>query len=823
MYLSVLNKEAEMKYLKFISVLFLCAGILCFHPNQGVAEFPSFDKALKSIKEKTKKIENAIIEHPESEIEFKTTKDNFDNYERISVEFSGLSQDKKYGSTLVEAGASDTDNGKSGIKVLSSRSSGKTGFSGQSDGYYEVRIYPEGSSRVIARYPFTVGNPPPKAVSGKAKEENVNKSEQQTVAQSESEIVFKTLKDNFDSLERISVEFSGLSEDRKYGSTLVEAGAPDTDNGKSGIKVLSGRSSGKTGFSGQSDGYYEVRIYPEGSSQVIARHAFSVGKVAPLNASADTKAYEKKQEKQVKSPAQKDVDSLWQKLQKLDELNQNANWDDHRFQGKFFSWLESANEDINKIESKDPDLDISAYKAKYDDYKSLIDRKSTDLEAAGKPREDFIKYVKTTYYELKKFFEIGNVTDYYDKAKAVDYAKVLKKVNEGIELFPDRDSTSLKGAAHTGDLNVSKENVKEIREFGTKYETFYDETIHNLINEMIEKAYSLKDSNAIEAIKHAEEAKTLSDAAMSLLPGNSKVADLNKDAAATLDNVGGEILAKIYTSDFHKKNAGKIVFFSSAPEIKSEDESTVKDTYKAGDFIYAMAYLKGSFKDLTKARNNIKIQTVIYVDGNEKVSHEFVMDWETVKENRSYLFMEIIPDPATNKHSGPAKFAKTLSQISPRKHEIKVVSKATAGSFLQDLAEGQFALDCSSEQDKLKEYAAQYRNKTLAEYTMPDHKMKDKGLEKTMIEALENEGWEKGKKIQRVVITGDAWEIFRNTITGVILYRKIPAAVAFKTDDGECKYWNLSFKQGYNGTSYGKTVVGGVGSIVELSCDNVSK
>ncbi len=185
--------------------------------------------------------------------------------------------------------------------------------------------------------------------------------------------------------------------------------------------------------------------------------------------------------------------------------------------------------------------------------------------------------------------------------------------------------------------------------------------------------------------------------------------------------------------------------------------------------------------------------------------------------------MEIIPDPVTNKHSGPAKFTKVLSQTSPRKHEIKVVLRANTGSFLQDLAEGQFSLDCSSGQDKLKEYATLYRNKNLAEYTMPKPKMKDKALVNSMIEALKNEGWEKGKKLQRVVITNDAWEIFRHAATGVILYRKIPAAAAFKTDDGECKYWNLSFKQGYNGTSYGKTVVGGVGSIVELSCDNVSK
>ncbi|MGR3218266.1 MAG: hypothetical protein ACUZ8H_00425 [Candidatus Anammoxibacter sp.] len=796
-----------MKYSKFILVLFLFAGILGFNPNQCVAGFPGFDKALKTIKEKTKEIENAIIDQPESEIEFKTTKNNFDNYERISVEFSGLSKDQKYGSTLVEAGAPYTDMGKTGIKVLSGRSSGKTGFSGQSDGYYEVRIYPEGSLQIIARYPFTVGNPPPKAVSEENKSEKTKESGQQTTAQPESQIVFKTTKDNFDSYERISVEFSGLSEDKKYGSTLVEAGVPDTDKGKSGIKVLSGRSSGRTGFSMQDTGHYEVRIYPEGSSRVIARYPFSVGKVAPLNAPKN------QQKKQVKSPAQKDVDSLWQKLQKLDELNQNANWDDQRFQGKFYSWLEGANEDINKIESKDPGFDISAYKGQYTDYKSLFDKNNAELEAAGKPREDFIKYVKTNYYALKKFFELGNGSDYYDKVKAIDYAKLLRKIDEGQKEFPDLKP-----------LEVAPETIEEIKRFGSKYETFYDETIHNLINEMIEKAYSLKDSNANEAVKYAEEAKMLSDAAMSLLPENSKVVDLNKDAAATLDNVGRDVYAKIYTSDFHKKNAGKIVFFSSAPKIKSEDESTVKGAYKAGDFIYAMAYLKGSFKDLTKARNKIKLQTVIYVDGNEKVSHEFVMGWATVKENKTYLFMEIVPDPATNKHSGPAKFAKTLSQISPRKHVVKVVLKATTGSFLQDLAVGKFALDCSSEHDKLKEYAAKYRNKNLAENTMPDRKMKDKSLEQSMIEALKNEGWEKGKKVQRVVITGDAWEIFRHAITGVILYRKIPAAAAFKTDDGECKYWNLSFKQGYmGGSSYGKTVVGGVGSIVELSCDNVSK
>jgi hypothetical protein len=806
-----------MKYFKFMFVLFLFASFLCFNPNQGVAGFPSLDKALKTIKEKKKEIEAVILDQPESKVEVKTTKDNFDKYATIRVEFSGLSQSKNYHITVVEEGTPDTERGFP--KNIKGKTSGKDGFSGLGAGRYEVRIYPEGSSQITARYPFTVGSPPSKTVSGDIKTEEATKSEQSTTAQSESKIKVKTTKDNFESRETISVEFSGLSQDKKYGSAIVEAGAPDTEKGSAGLKVLSGRPNGRTGFSMQSAGYYEVRIYPEGSSQVIARYPFTVGNPPPKTVSQSAKSTGQKP----KGIARTYFKSLEKQMQKLDELSQNANWNDPSFQNDFSQWLHGMNRDLKNVQSTDPDFDTSEYTAKYADYKSLLDKKSAELEAESKPREDFIIYVKTSYYELKKLFEIGNVTNYYDKAMAIDYANVLKKVNEGVERFPDREAASRRAERHSGDLNVSKESVKEIRGFGTKYETFYNETIHNLINEMIENAYSMKDSNANEAVKYAEEAKMLSDAALSLLPGNSKVADLNKDADATLNNVGGEIFAKIYTSDFHKKNAGKIVFFSSTPKIKSEDESTVKEAYKAGDFVYAMVYLKGSLKDLTKARNKIKIQIGIHVDGNEKASHGFVMDWETVKKNKSYLFMEIIPDPATNEHSGPIKYVKALSQISPRKHEIKVVLKAITGSYLQSLAEGQFSLDCSSGQDKLKEYAAQYSNKSLANYTMPKPKMKDKALVESMISALKNEGWEKGKKVQRVVITRDAWEIFRHAITGVILYRKIPAAAAFKTDDGECKYWNLSFKQGYDGKSYGKTVVGGVGSIVKLSCDNILK
>lgn len=342
------------------------------------------------------------------------------------------------------------------------------------------------------------------------------------------------------------------------------------------------------------------------------------------------------------------------------------------------------------------------------------------------------------------------------------------------------------------------------------------------LNGLIESAYENKTKNAQEAIKYAEQAKYLSDAALMILPNDAKVQTLNKGATSTYEKVGAAVFAKVYTSDFHKKNAVKLVFFTKKPIIKAENSSTIKTDYKAGEYIYAMAYLKGSFKDLIKATNIIKLTANIFVDGTKKESHQFTMDWATVK-GKTYLFLEIIPNPATNKQNGTVKFAEELANISPRNHIIKVTldGMQQGASFSTRFAEGEFKLDCNTGQNKLAAYAIKYREKALSSVYMPKAKLNNTVLANSMKKALRDEAWEKDKTIQRVVITGSGWKITKNIVSGKILYRSIPAAVAFKTSEGYCKYWNLTFKQYYNGSTYGKTVQGGVGSIVEISCKNI--
>ncbi|RLD69131.1 MAG: hypothetical protein DRI95_00970 [Bacteroidetes bacterium] len=623
-------------------------------------------------------------------------------------------------------------------------------------------------------------------------------------------VVVKTTKDSYKVNEPITVTFSGLPGDKKDWITLIKPSASVRDYGN--WKYTNGKTSGSLTFDGMRAGDYEVRVFFSNGFTVQARYPFKVSKNAD-EASLDDASEE--------SPAKNYINSTIQKLDEVEKLKNNPDWNNDRFISKYHSWLQGATVGISDIKSKDPNFDVSSLQKRADDYQALYE-KSTAPSEGELAEADFKKMINDKSWKLNYLIDdkLGsgagwvhsyfNTANYFKKAEEADYPQLLKITQEGTAKF--------KG--YNMDYNVTT-----IKEFGAKYKTYYDGTLDKVINGLIESAYENKTKNAQEALKYAEQAKQLSDAALLILPNNAQVKALNKDATATYEKVGGAVFAKVYTSDFHKKNAGKVVFFTKKPTIKAENSSTVKADYKAGEYIYAMAYLKGSFKDLTKASNNINVTTKIFVDGTEKASHEFRMDWTSLKENKAYLFMEIVPDPVTNKHSGPAKFAKALANISPRNHTIKVTLSGlqVGSSYVIDLAEGEFKLDCSTGQDKLAAYAVKYREKSLSDVYMPKAKLNNTTLANSMKKALQDEGWEKDKKVQRVVITGSGWKITKHQVTGKILYRSIPAAVAFKTSEGYCKYWNLNFKQHYNGTNYGKTVQGGVGSIVDMSCKNVFK
>lgn len=621
----------------------------------------------------------------------------------------------------------------------------------------------------------------------------------------------KTTKDVYDEHEEITVAFSGLAGNKGDWITLINPEASSKEYGN--WKYTNGKTSGSLTFKGMQVGDYEVRVFFGTDYTIQARYPFKViksSKTASVGETIDN------------SPAKNYIYSVIERLDKLETLKNSPDWGSETTLLEYSGLLKTASIHLESVKSFDPNFDVSGFQKRLDGYQSYYDNNLESVNDNNLSKTDFEQLIISKSWKLANLIDdkLGsgaewvnsyyNTSNYLKEATEMDYPSLLKTTNEGDAKF--------KG--HNMDYKV-----QTVKEFGEQYLSFYNETLQAVINGLIEGAYENKSVNQTKAVKYIEQAKQLSEAAMLILPADVNIKSLNKDVISAYNSIAGDVFEKTYTSDFHKNNSGKVVFFSKKPTIKSENISTVSDNYKAGDFIYAIAYLKGSFKDLSDARNTIKVTTTIYVDGINKASHEFNMSWEQLQENKAYLYMEIIPDPATSKQSGPAKFANALANISPREHEIKItLSGLGIGlSNVVPFAEGNFRLDCTTGQDQLANYAGQYRDKNLADIYMPASKMNDSGLINSMKQALQDEGWEDNKEVQRIVITGSSWKIHTHNVTGKTLYRSIPAAAAFKTTNGECKYWNLTFKQAYNGSGYGKTVVGGVGSIVDLSCNNVNK
>ena len=522
------------------------------------------------------------------------------------------------------------------------------------------------------------------------------------------------------------------------------------------------------------------------------------------------------------SPAQTYIVRLNKTFNILEGLEKSPDWNNNTFSKKFESWLQSATVGLNDIVEKDPNYDVSDFKNRVSHYQQLFEKNAYPEKENEANLAAFQKMLVNKSHQIDALiddrFGSGagwvhsylNTENYLADAKEANYPKVLMETTAGKAKFPAHNSSY---------------QIERIEGFEAKYNAFYNETLKKVINDLVESAYENKAANAQEAIKYIEQAKQLSEAAMTVVPNNVDANAMHKDVVGAHSSLTGAVYRNIYTSQLHKDNAGKVVFFTKYPTIQKEDLTTVKNSYTAGDYIYAMVYLKGSFKDLAKATNDIKVTATLLVDGTEKASHQFRMSWAYLEQGNSHLSLEIIPDPAINRQSAPEQFAAALANVSPRNHTvtIRLSGMQFGSSFMNLFGEGEFKLDCSTGQDKIAGYALQYREKNLASVFMPKAAMKSTALEASMKKALQNEGWEDNKKVQRTVITGSEWTIHRHQISGVILYRTIPAAVAFKTDKGECLYWNLTFQQQFNGSSYGITNLKSVGSTSELSCGNVMK
>ncbi len=495
----------------------------------------------------------------------------------------------------------------------------------------------------------------------------------------------------------------------------------------------------------------------------------------------------------------------------------------NRDMAKIKTEIENADKFLEQMKTECPDLPTADHEKKIAEFKTKYDKiireqsgeKPSGAKTSVTTRDDGYdqaeEELKQAYYAARKILDIRSpnaymfsdkqtVKQFYDACRAIDYVNRKPKLDALVQKYP-----KLKDESHYAQFTGVQQKINDLTE----------QFLVAHVNALIEESYKLKaggKSTMNQAVEKAELAVMIMDAVLLVDPAQPKAAAIKKDARSAYDAMMKEFGSAIFTSPFHRKNAGRIVFSKTPITITSENEAAMTNRFKAGEMIYAMNYFNGTFNELTKTNNYG--YTRLFADGAKIAELHFKLD--SPQREQSYLFTEIVPDPKTASTRGAVVFTKALSELSPRVHKIKVTTENEYGEIF---SEGAFELDCTAGLDMLSDMAKKIRDKELAKVVMPATKMKNAALENEMIAALSD--WK--EKPLRVVITQGDWEIHRHAITGAILYRTIGAHVAFKTPEGDCKLFSLSFKQDYDGKAYGKTQHHGVGDSQLMPCENVNK
>lgn len=406
-------------------------------------------------------------------------------------------------------------------------------------------------------------------------------------------------------------------------------------------------------------------------------------------------------------------------------------------------------------------------------------------------------------------------------AKKLDYANAVARLkSEGKLLTTDR-------------------RYGEVMNYGKEYLSVFNEVIKPFVNKTIEEAYTVKQANQNQAIASARNAQLAAEAASLILFDNGDAKQLLADADKALNDIGGAYYSKLFVSDFHKKNVGKI-FFSTRPIVPGKEDPAQFVTSASGtDKIYAIAYFNAKIKDLGNMVNY-----VINIDGNDNHTPQFTPNESDLEH--SYYLIEVVPDPKVAVHQfDPVQFGKVLSSLSPRRHTMNFDfvfgygEKAASGKLNLEWSNANGAAILANSEEALKNAKDnRARNMALPEcFSKPSRSFNDPDLtlEKIKAAILANGDYaENIKQINKIVIgdklfesAGD-WVVRKNEL-GIPTHKESNREIyiLFTGKDGWCYFSDvIIFRKDYSGAgTYEDTRLQGFesGLYTRIACENVRK
>ena len=345
-----------------------------------------------------------------------------------------------------------------------------------------------------------------------------------------------------------------------------------------------------------------------------------------------------------------------------------------------------------------------------------------------------------------------------------------------------------------------------------------------------------KDKKVLKRLMKEKELDSHSKQQMAMLKGEKY-----KSKYSTMSPV---FIASNPTSDFHAKNAGKVVFFSEKPEIGKEDLSKIKTKFVLGEEIWAVAYFPVALEKLPQLMNTNKnnFLEVGFFDHTKNLTEEertiggqsvLLLD-ETLRKQNYFIF-QVIPTSSTFNNIGIESAVwlvnnfKTLGNFN---HTIKMTmgddysydySVNDYHPYYENLFSGMFELDMS-DKESVEKWSQSLNESEFESREMPRVPRSPASFEADILARLnslnDRRGWDK-KWIK--VLNDGGWNwVNRRDEYGFIIDRYAGFIGVFEDSEG-CGYIKFTLKQKYidNGQFEETMYWDYEGKAYYVSCDKV--
>ncbi|MFP2997496.1 hypothetical protein ABN763_16380 [Spongiivirga sp. MCCC 1A20706] len=492
-----------------------------------------------------------------------------------------------------------------------------------------------------------------------------------------------------------------------------------------------------------------------------------------------------------------------------------------------------------KIKNNGGTTDIVMAKKKLDKIKKLDP--SFDTSTADKIVTAF--EANTFDYESWRLMR-KRILRYYDESHVVNIdamffnSKLLKDAQD-FDLEYVKEILAERKAKNTLD-STDKETEKAINDYVNFIRAI---DLPNAFLKRLDRATGRGDvRNPVVTLQKARVVKAEAEAIFRFTgPDNPNMRDVVATADRSIQNAEST-LESVYTSEFHKKHLGEIVFSKKPLKIGSEKESDITTKFKTGDAIYGTVYLgrtigtmigddafnkigatgfSMNFSDNARPAHNEKWETSFAFLRSISVSVNHLKD--------TYIQFILIPESPSilkdpryeyikRKNYSPVIFVRGLQAKSKRNLPISLhFNTGDRSGFIQKF-EGKFEIDLSYGEgpDYYREIENRLIDKYIEDNEIPQPIRRDPALEAQLLSHMNDKGWRE-TFVKAVIST----EWMEEILPGGKKQRIIGAFMVAKHPDGYCFYHQYDFVAFPSGDGWTKPQYHASGERTRVLCSKI--